>query len=364
MIEKLKAFYERHERTALILFFVGGFIWDSLTLQRIDHLYSNFILFTYLLCLMASLYIFNLADDGHWKNTFLEKYEEYAPLAVQFFLGGLCSAYVVFFFRSVSLTKTMVFFILLIFLMISNELFKHRISNKNLQFGALFFVIFTFFTFIIPVFAGTMSTLIFIISGLAALAFTLFFITFIYRKSPSTRREVDIKSISSIIIGLYLVINVLYYFNMIPPVPLSLKSGVIAYNVDKSDHTYTVTYDPDKTFKIWRSFNHDVAYMPGDTVFAYTSIFAPTNLKKSVAHRWKHFNSQTEEWQISDVIDYKIEGGRDNGYRGFTFKTNLQTGQWEIDVITKEGLIIGTIDFELIKDSTFVKEKLVRREFN
>lgn len=363
MVSTLKAFYERHEKTALILFFVGGFIWDSLTLQRIDHLYSNFILFTYLICLMISLYIFNLTDDGRWENTFLEDYEEYAPLAVQFFLGGLCSAYVVFFFRSVSLTKTVVFFILLVFLMISNELFKHRISNKYLQFGAFYFISFTFFAFITPVLVGTMNTLIFIISGIIALVITLFFISFIYRKSPSTRREISIKKISTIIVGIYLTINVMYYFNMIPPVPLSLKSGLVAYNVEKQNGRYLVTYDPDKTYKFWKVFNHDLTNAPGDTIFAFTSIFAPTDLNKAVAHRWKWLNPETDTWNISDVIEYEIIGGRDGGYRGYTYKTNIRPGQWEIDVITEEGLILGSLDFEISGSKTRPANELVVKEF-
>lgn len=363
MIEKLKAFYERHERTALIFFFVGGFIWDSLTLQRIDHLYSNFILFTYLICLMGSLYVFNLSDDDHWEGTFLEKYEEYAPLAVQFFLGGLCSAYVVFFFRSVSLTKTMVFFILLVFLMISNELFKHRLSNKYLQFGAFYFVNFTFFAFIIPVFSGTMNTLTFIISGFVALALTMIFIVFVYRKSPSTREEVNLKKLSVIIIGVYLTINIFYYFNMIPPVPLALQTGIMAYNVEKTDGTYLVSYDPDKIFKIWRSYNQEMGYAPGDTIFAFTSVFAPTDLNVKVAHRWKWYNPREDKWEVSDEIDYEVTGGRDGGYRGFTYKTNLHPGSWEVDVITDGGLILGTIDFELNHDSTFIKENIVTRRY-
>lgn len=364
MIEKLKLFYERHERTALILFFVGGFIWDSLTLQRIDHLYSNFVLFTYLICLVISLYIFNLSDDGHWEGTFLEKYEEYAPLAVQFFLGGLSSAYVVFFFRSVSLTRTVIFFILLVFLMISNELFKHRISNKYLQFSALFFVSFTFFAFIIPVFFGVMSTIIFIISGLVALGVTMCFIIFVYRKSPSTRREISLGKLGSIIIATYFLINVLYYFNMIPPVPLALETGTMAYGVEETDGTYMLSYDPDKTYKIWRSYNHEMGYMPGDSIFAFTSIFAPTDLNVSVAHRWKWYDTEAKQWEVRDEIGYEVYGGRDGGYRGYTYKTNLQTGRWEIDVVTSEGLILGTIDFRLTQDSSFAKEKIKREEFN
>lgn len=363
MVSSFMSFYERNERWAPVLYFIIGFIWDWVTLERIDHFYSNFVLAGHLISLMISLYVFNLADDGHWENTFVEKYEDYAPLAVQFFLGALVSAYIVFFFRSASFTRTIIFLILLMFLYIANEMFKHRISNKYLQFGALFFVAFTYFEFIIPVFMGTMSTFLFFISGLVALGVTLFFITFIYRKSPSTREEISLTKLSIIIVCLYGAINLMYYFNVIPPVPLALKSGVIAYNIEKTDSSYLVTYDPDKTYKVWKVFNHDLAYTPGDTVFAFTSIFAPTDLNKAVAHRWKWLNPDTNTWNITDVIEYEIKGGRDGGYRGYTYKTNIKAGQWEIDVITEEGLILGSMDFEIEENKTRPEEDLVVKEF-
>jgi uncharacterized membrane-anchored protein len=257
----------------------------------------------------------------------------------------------------------MVFFILLVFLLFSNEVFKHRISNKYLQFGAFFFVNFTLLAFIIPIFAGTISTFLFIISGAVALISTYLFVQFIYWKSPSTRREISLSKISAIILGIYLSINILYYFNMIPPVPLSLQSGVMAYNIEKTETAYAVTYDPDKTYKIWRSFNHKLAFTQGDTIYAFTSIFAPSNLNTSVAHRWKWYDPDEKLWKISDEIAYNVLGGRDGGYRGFTYKTNLQPGSWEIDVVTKAGLILGTMDFTLEQRASKAETELVRKEF-
>src|SRR5699024_2456095 len=146
---------------------------------------------------------------------------------------------------------------------------------KYLQFGAFFFVTFTYFEFIIPVFTGQMSTFIFIIAGFLALGLVLIFVTVIYHKSHSTRREISLTKLSGLIISLYIFINACYYFNFIPPVPLALKSGLIAYNVEKINNNYQVTYDPDKTYKFWRNYNHNVVYARGDTIYAYTSIFAP-----------------------------------------------------------------------------------------
>lgn len=352
MISRFRAFYRRHQKYLPVIFFIGGFIWDSLTLGRIDRLYDRTVLCTYLISLSIALYMFNVADDGKWKGTFFEKYEEYLPLAIQFFLGALCSAFVVYFSRSVSFSKTLSFFVILVFLLFANELLKQKISNKYLQFSAYFFVNFTFCTFFIPVLIKQMSTFIFIISGLVSLGMTMGLIIFIYSVSPSTRVEINEGKTLGLVAGIYLMINAFYYFNLIPPVPLALESGMVAHNVEKTNGDYVVTYEKEKWYKFWRENSLKYIYEPGKNVYVFTSIFAPTDLQKSVAHRWKWKNPDTGEWQVADNISYEITGGRDKGYRGFTYKNNIKEGIWEVDVITEEGLVLGIINFEIEIDST------------
>ncbi|MCW9707405.1 DUF2914 domain-containing protein [Fodinibius salsisoli] len=365
MVSSIKSFLNRHKRYAPVIFFIGGFTWDSLTLGRIDGWYSNTVLFTYLGCLTVCLYIFNLADDNYWEDTFLKEYEDYAPLAIQFFLGGLSSAYVIFFFQSVSLTKTAVFFLILVALLISNEFLKHRISNKYLQFGAYFFVTFTFFTFFVPIVAGMMNTTIFIISGLLGLGCTMILIFYLYFKSPSTRAEITGWKISILIIGIYLFINGCYYFNLIPPVPMSLETGTVAYHVEKSDSTFNVTYEKPHGFsRLWKPHDHTFNYSRGDSIFIYTSIFAPTDLQKSINHTWQWYDSSSGSWQTSDVIAYEIVGGRRGGYRGFTYKTNATPGKWRVNVTTSEGLVLGELNFKIVADSSFDRSQLITKQFN
>lgn len=363
MVTEVKRFLKENKKYAPVIFFIGGFIWDSLTLGRIDGWYSNTILLTYLICLTICLYIFNLADDDRWENTFLEPYEEYAPLAVQFFLGGLSSAYVIFFFQSVTLTKTMVFFLILLVLLLSNELLKHRISNKYLQFGAYYFVNFTFFTFFLPIVFEAMNTFLFIISGILSLGITLFVIGYIYNQSPSTRREITWWKISTLIISIYLFINTCYYFNLIPPVPLSLQSGVVAYNIDKQDNTFTVGYEKAAFYSIWETYDHTFNYAPKDTVFVFTSIFAPTDLKKSVQHEWKWYDKSIDQWNTTDNIHYEVIGGRREGFRGYTYKENIWPGRWRVNVTTGEGMVLGQIDFTIVHDTTFNKANLTSQKF-
>ncbi|WP_317045813.1 hypothetical protein [Brumimicrobium salinarum] len=184
---KFRKFIKNNEKTVLILFFVGGFIFDSLTLGRIDRVYDLTVLSFHITALTCALYLYNLADDQKWKETFFERYQIYLPLAIQFFFGGLSSAYVIYFSRSVSISKTISFFIILVILLLANEFLKKKISNKYLQFSLYFFVSFTFFTFMIPVIIKEMNTAVFILSGIISLVLTLSLITWIYFKSPSTR---------------------------------------------------------------------------------------------------------------------------------------------------------------------------------
>ena len=342
-----RSFIRRHSKYAPILFFIGGFIFDTLTLGRIDRTYDLTVLCLHMTSLSIVLYLYNLADDGKWKNTFLARYEEYLPLAIQFFFGGLSSAYVIYFSRSVSLSKTASFFIILVLLLIANEFLKKRISNKYLQFGVYYFISFTFFTFMIPVFLKELNTSIFLISGAVSLVSTLVLLTFIYSKSPSTRKEIKLGKMIAIILVVYGIINLFYFLRLIPPVPLALDKGIVAHDVVLKNGNYEVTYESEESFIFWRKHKLDYNYTPDQRVYIFSSIFAPTDLKKSIFHRWRKYNDKTKEWVTVDDIGYDITGGRDGGFRGYTYKSNVTPGEWEVQVLTEEEQVLGVIGFHI-----------------
>ena len=359
----MNKFLKKHQKYAPLTFFIGGFIFDSLTLGRIDRLYDLIVLCLHMSLLSITLYLYNLADDGKWKNTFLEKYEEYFPLAIQFFFGGLSSAYVIYFSRSVSLSKTVCFFIILLALFFANEFLKQRISNKYLQFGIYFFISFTFFAFMIPVLSKEMNTNIFLISGGISLACTVTLIIFIYSVSPSTRAEIHLGKIIGMILSIYLCINAFYFFKLIPPVPLALEAGIVAHDITIENNKYIVTYEADKQDMFWRDHSLKFNYIPTEKVYVFSSIFAPTALEQSIIHRWKWYNKTLNSWEIVEDIQYEITGGRNNGYRGYTYKTNVKEGEWEVEVLTKEELILGVIDFEIVVNPSVKTEKFSQLKF-
>lgn len=356
-------FIRKHSKYAPIIFFIGGFIFDSLTLGRIDRTYDLVMLCIHMSSLTITLYLYNLADDGKWKHTFLERYEEYFPLAIQFFFGGLSSAYVIYFSRSVSLSKTASFFIILLLLFIANEFLKKRISNKYLQFGVYSFISFTFFTFMIPVFLKELNTSVFLISGAASLASTLVLLVFIYGKSPSTREEIKLGKMIFIIFSIYFIINLFYFLKLIPPVPLALDQGMVAHNVELNDNSYEVTYEYEDSYVFWRKYKFDFHHAPNESVYIFSSIFAPTDLKKKIFHRWRWFNVHSKEWETTEDIGYDITGGRDGGFRGYTYKNNVKPGEWEVQVLTEEEQVLGVIKFKIIERPEGASVKLKTEQF-
>src|SRR6266571_4484415 len=93
-----------------VAFFLGGVTFDSVTLTRIDRLRDNLIMLLYL-SLLGGL---------------IARAQPHYPHAIQFLLGGLFSAYTVFYSQSASLTTTAVFFALLIVLLVGNEFLRDR----------------------------------------------------------------------------------------------------------------------------------------------------------------------------------------------------------------------------------------------
>lgn len=358
-----RKFIVNNQKYAPILFFTGGFIFDTLTLGRIDRIYDTVVLCSHMTLLSVTLYLYNLVDDGKWEGTFLGRYSIYFPLVIQFFFGGLSSAFVIYFFRSVSLSKTMAFFILLVLLLFANEFLKKKISNKYLQFSVYFFISFTFFAFMIPMLIKEMNTFIFIISGLVSLTITLALIIFIYNSSPSTRAEISLRKLISLILFLYLSINVFYYFSLIPPVPLAMETGLVAHDVQKNDNEYIVTYEKEDWYIFWRSHQINFHREADESVYVFTSIFAPTDLKKSIFHRWKWYNPKTKNWQVTEDIGFEVTGGRGRGFRGYTFKNNVMEGQWKVQVITEEELIIGVVDFVIENTSESQEKEVIEKKF-
>ncbi|MGH1362958.1 MAG: DUF2914 domain-containing protein [Calditrichia bacterium] len=353
--------YIKYRKFLPLVAFFTGFGWDSFTLRRIDAFLDNMILLCYLLLLGSLILVFHLVDKRVLKKDFLDARLEWFPIAIQFFVGGLFSAYVVFYFHSASLSKTALFFIVLVGLLVANEFLKERLTNMYMQMGLFFLASFSFFTFFLPVVLKEMNGYIFLLGGVISLAMVWALLFYLLYRSAIRSKE-QYWRICGMLVTMFLVMNLFYVLNWIPPVPLSLKSGGIYHHVERIEGQYKLKYESPSWYQFSKKSDNPFSYAPDDTVFCFTAIFAPTKLRKKVYHHWQQYSEKRGEWITTDKLSYQITGGRDGGFRGYSFKKNIQPGDWRVDVKTEDELLLGQIRFSIqpVDSATYKLETIFR----
>lgn len=345
---KVKNLVEPYKRFTPAVFFTGGFTWDSLTLQRIDNFLGNMILLAYLILLSLLVVLTNLAMREKIRNRMLTRFSSWYPMGMQFFLGGLFSSYVVFYFHSASMTSSSTFLLILVLLLVANEFLEDRMNNVPLQMTLYFLSAFSFFIFFIPVITKSMSHLTFLAGGFAALILTGSLIYFFYKRGVfRSMRQYTVTF--SIVAFSFFTVNMFYIQNWIPPVPLSVKHSGIYHKVERADGAYALQYEKPRWYRFWLKYDARYNYREGD---CFASIFAPTKLKKGITHVWQKYSKHDKGWVTTDSLSYPIVGGRDGGYRGYSFKRNVSEGKWRVELRTDDGLLLGRVAFRIDKEDT------------
>ncbi len=358
--ERGAALYSRYGRYMAPIFFVGGVTWDSLTLRRIDQWIDNLILLLYLAALGVMIVVVVLVESGKLKSKLIGRVQEVLPLGVQFLLGGLLSAYVVFYFKSAALLRSWIFLGLLAVLLVANEFLERRLRNLYLLVPLYFLACFSFFTFFIPVAIRVVNRWTFIAAGLLSLGVVSGLLMFFRRKGvfDSLARY---RILWAAVLALFGLVNAFYVMNWIPPVPLAMTAGGVYHRAtfDRSNDRFVLQYEDPGLFQFWRKHSDPFRYAQGDTVFCFVSIFAPTGLQKEVFHEWQRFDEASEAWIVVDTIPYRnpILGHRDEGYRGMTRKRRIETaGRWRVEIKTPDGLTLGRVPFTVELVETPVRD--------
>jgi len=360
-IANLSEVYQQNERLAGPILFMGGFAYDALTITRIDRLLENAFLMSYLIILGVSIVLVARLKQPGQRLAGLSDFKEYFPLVIQFLLGGLLSVYVIFYFRSTSLTVSAIYLLLLVVLLILNELLQNRLMNLSLLVSLYFFVWFSYSVFFLPVLLGKMGPSVF----WAGVIFSLLPTGLVIYGMYGNKLRDHLRSVFKHLVGvlsLLTVILVLYVQNAIPPVPLALRSGGIYHHVEKEGQRYVL----EKVKPTWSEsielFGRTVPWRPGQTIYSYVSVFAPAELDTPIRHQWQVYRKD-KGWVTTDDLTYSIQGGRRGGYRGYTFKKNLHEGDWRVNILTGSGRLLGRLTFRLKErrgDEPLPRKRIIR----
>lgn len=346
-LSHLKDLYEQNERRVSSFSIVGGFVFDSLTLQRVDSLFENFWLVMNLLVVALCIILLHRQEHAA-DNDNIEGVKKHFWLfnIMQFSFGALLGASFIFYFRSATLAVSWPFLALVLLAMFANEFLKKHYDRLLFQISFLYLSIFIFLIYFVPVLTHQLGPIVFLASGVLSLIVLWGFIKILGRFSKddfSANSRPVIFSVASI----FLIINLLYFTNIIPPIPLALKDAGIYHSVSRTaSGGYAVTEEERGWFDFLR-FSQRVSWLPGSSLYAYSAVFSPTDLDTNIVHEWQYKND-AGEWVTSARIPLKLAGGRAEGFRTYSVKSSLSPGKWRVNVSTPRGAVIGRINFHII----------------
>ena len=339
----------KYERYVAPLTFVFGFVFDAFTLKRIDLWVDHLVILSYLVLTGVCIVLLTMYEAGRLRARIVESVIMFVPVVMQFGFGGLFSAFVIFYTKSASFEKSWLFLIALIILFVGNERFRRRYERLAFRFGIYFVALFSYSIFLVPVLVKDMGAWIFAASGGLSVVFIALFVLLLFMAAPTSVRQAR-KILMVSVFGIYLLFNALYFTNIIPPVPLSLKEGGVYHFVARTETgIYAVSYEKAPWYRFLEATNSVYHWRRGEAIYFFSSIFSPAGLNVAISHRWSYYDKAQRRWRDFESIRFPISGGRDGGYRGYSFKTGIVPGRWRVDVMTDRGQVLGRHVFTVVE---------------
>ncbi|MGB7219385.1 MAG: DUF2914 domain-containing protein [Vicinamibacterales bacterium] len=333
-----------------VFLFVGGFLFDMVTIRRIDSWPDLALQLSYLAILTCLLVYQYHENTGTWAPPpRIASFWKYNVELLHFFYGGLLSAYVVLYFKSSTGARPIVFFVVLLLLMFMNEMPQVRRFGYRLRLGLYAFCVSSFLHYFLPVLIGRMGSLVFGLSMALSAAWVWQIAGWLAGQTPGGKPErIRLFAPAGVLLSL---IVVLYAFRLIPPVPLSVQFQGIYHNVQKTGDSYVLTYEAPRFYRFWRKDSRPFMARPGDVVYYFARVFAPARFEHRVVIRWELYKELKGAYQTTDTIPLSVSGGRAEGFRGFAAKSNFQPGRWRVTAETEDGRAIGLLTFYVVSDS-------------
>ncbi|MFA5889267.1 MAG: DUF2914 domain-containing protein [Candidatus Paceibacterota bacterium] len=344
LTKKVADWYGRYERPVSSLSLVAGFLFDILTLRRVDSFLENFWVLGHIIIVavcMILLHVFE-SDSGDEANS--DKIHFWLVNTIQFFFGGLLSVFLVFYFRSGDLAVSWPFILMLAIVFWANESLKRQYVRLTFQISLLFLSIFSTTIYLLPVFLHKINDLVFLLSGFVSLV-SIFLFTYVMYLIDKKKFHASKRGIIFSVIGTFLIFNVFYFTNLIPPLPLSLKDSGPYHLIQKNeDNTYTGFYEKTNWQRFFRTYD-DISIQNGQPVYAYSAVFSPTLFNFTIVHEWQYYDENLKTWITSGKINLPVVGGREGGFRTYSVKSGLTSGRWRVNVETINGKLIGRLRF-------------------
>ena len=340
-LRKARDFWKKYRGYGPVAFFLAGFFFDALTLTRIDDplVILQQAIYIALVSALVAVELKELTAPVTVPQVFAKPWE-YREELLHFMLGSLLSSYTIFYFKSSSAFTSFLFVMVLAALLLVNEFIRYGDGRARVHVAFLGLSVVSYLVGLVPIVLGFIGVVPFLVAN--ALAAGLFYG---YQRALKVKGMLLWKPLA-VTQGTF---ALLYFLGVIPPVPLSVTYMGIYHDVRKTGGGYELVYTRPR-WKFWQRGDQTFRARPGDVIHCFAQVFSPSGFKDQLQVRWSHYDDR-RGWQPADAIPLSIMGGRQEGFRGVTKKSNYQPGLWRVQVETRDGREVGRIAFEVEVDA-------------
>ncbi len=336
---------------ATTIIFVVGFLIDGFLLPSVDEPITKYLGLSYLVVLAIILPLREWVVSRNTASEMEQKLFSLLSFGISFFSGAALSFVFVYAMRSAAFAVSWPLFVILLICMFANEFISTHNYRLTLDIAVYFISLVFYAIFNVPVVFGQVNDLVFLVA-LVVSALVGFVFMFILRKSSETA-EYESPRGFALAFGIPLFVGMLYMLNLIPAVPLSLKSdGIYRVIIHTESGEYLAQQEADTRFLAkYRRPTYHIAG-EGTPVYFFSSVSAPADVSAPLTHVWEYYNETNKTWVTATTIAFHMTGGRGEGFRAYSKKENVFPGMWRVTVKVDDNRIIGRKRFYIEKGAS------------
>ncbi len=336
--------YKEVSRHATTLLFIGGFIFDLIILPEAGHFATIWIGLLYLSIVALSIAAREWVISRNTASTGEQKMFSLLTFAIAYFSGSALSFVCVYTIRSAIFSVSWPLLLILLVCVLANEFISSHHFRFTLDIGVFLIALFFYIVFNVPLFLKIQNDTTFLMSTVIAVGLSLLFVYCLSFTSDSAKEEAS-KSYA-LAIGIPMFISMLYFLNVIPAVPLSLTNAGIYHKVTRNE-SGAFNGIEEKDTRLFSALRTPVYHRSSldNSVYFFSAVGAPALLTAPISHVWEYYDAVPKMWVEKFSIAFTLAGGREDGYRAFSQKENIESGLWRVTVKVDDKRIVGRVKF-------------------
>ena len=325
--------------------FFGGFVFDALTLGRRVRISDFWQLGAYLLG--AALLVIWLAGRASrekeppppasdWAGRATHLVWQAPYLLLQFIFGSIFSALFILYFKSSGHLGAWLTAGILGVLLVANEFAGERYGRRfTLTWALLALNTILLANFVLPHLVGSLDPLWFYASTAAGVAL----VHGLRLMAPG--RPGRILPAWGIAAALLLAWNL----GMVAPVPLVKRDMAVGHDFVQDSGRFLLRVETAQWWQFWRDQAATVQVREGERLYGVSAVFAPAGVTADLQHRWEF--RENGSWQVMNQNRFQSTGGRERGFRGYSWVLTPRPGDWRFIVGTADGRTIGILNVRI-----------------